>query len=165
MVTELEKRYKERQVIKQESRPTLIISLAMLLSVGFYALAAYFIKFDPVIEMEKLENITGAVNLIVIMVMIGILGIRRSIYYSPRLIREDFTLTQVLRKWRSIDTVLLAITELVPITGMIITFLGMPFKRTFHFFVAATLLMFILMPVGIKIRSKLSILRQTHPDL
>ncbi len=165
MVTELEKRYKERQVIKKETRTATIVALAMLFSVMLYALAAYFIKIEPVIEMEKLENITGAVNLIVIMVMIGVLAIRRTIYYSPRLIREDFSLTQVLQKWRKIDIVMLSVTEIIPIVGMIITFLGMPFKRTFHFFVASALLMFILMPMGVKVRSKLSILRQTHTDL
>jgi membrane-associated HD superfamily phosphohydrolase len=166
MVTETEKRFEERKLIKQETRTTIIISVALLISVGIYTLLAYFIKIEPpFLDKEPLEKIYGIINLIVIMIMVIILGVRRSIYYSPRFIKEDFTLTQVLQKWRIIDIILLAVTETIPLCGLVITFLGMPFNRTFHFFLASALLMLILMPVGLKIRGKLSILRKTHPEV
>ena len=99
------------------------------------------------------------------MLLIVLLGVRKSIYYSPKIIREDFTLTQVLQKWRTIDLIMLGTAEILPILGLIMTFLGMPFDWTFHFFVASALLMVILMPMGIKVRSKLSILRRHFPDI
>jgi hypothetical protein len=105
------------------------------------------------------------INLIVIVLMIMILGIRRTIYYSSRFIKEDFTLTDVLRKWRTIDIMLLATAEIIPLCGLVLTWLGMPFNRTFHFFVAGAALVIILMPVPIKVRSKLGILRKTHSNL
>jgi hypothetical protein len=166
MITGIEKIREERKLIKQETRITIIISLALLVSVGIYALLAYFIKIrPPLMDNELLEKVYGIVNLIVIMMMVIILGIRRSIYYSPRFIREDFTLTQVLQRWRIIDIILLAVAETIPICGMVISFLGMPFNRTFHFFLASALVMIIIMPGGLKVRSKLGILRKTHPDL
>ncbi|MCP5103211.1 MAG: hypothetical protein GY950_07530 [bacterium] len=165
MTTEIEKRYKERQVIKKETRTTKIISLALLASVGIYTLLAYFVKMKPMLDKEPLKNAYDMINLIVIVMMVVILGIRRSIYYSPRFVQDGATLEQVLKKWRGIDIVLLAVAETIPICGLVVTWLGMPFDKTFHFFVAGALLMIILMPVGIKMRSKLSILRKTHPDL
>lgn len=166
MVTEIEKKYEERKVIKRETRITLIISLALLVTVGIYTALAYFIKIGPIIDdMDNLKNVYDMINLIVIILMIVILAIRRSIYYSPRFIKEDFTLTQVLQKWRIIDIMLLAVAETIPLCGLAMTWLGMPFDRTFHFFVAGGALVIILMPVPIKIRSKLGILRKTHTNL
>lgn len=166
MVTEIEKRYEEQKLIKQETRITLFISIALLVTVGIYTALAYFIKMSPILnDTESLKKVYDMINLIVIVLMIIILAIRRSIYYSPRFIKEDFTLTQVLQKWRKIDIMLLAIAESIPICGLVITWLGMPFNRTFHFFVAGFILVIILMPVPIKIRSKLAILRKTHTNL
>lgn len=166
MTTEIEKRYEENKLIKQETRTTVLISLAILVSVGIYTALAYFVKIGPLLnDQDALKKAYDIINLVVIMLMIVILGVRRSVYYSPRFIKEDFTLPQVLAMWRAIDFILLAIAETIPICGMVITWMGMPFNRTFHFFIAGALLIIILMPVPIKVRSKLSILRQTHPDL
>ncbi|HLP46321.1 MAG TPA: hypothetical protein VK186_09110 [Candidatus Deferrimicrobium sp.] len=166
MVTEIEKRYEEQKLIKQETRVTLLISLALLVTVGIYTALAYFIKIGPIIDdTESLKNVYDMINLIVIVLMIIILGVRRSIYYSSRFIKEDLTLTEVLRKWRTIDIMLLAVAEMIPLCGLVITWLGMPINRTFHFFVAGFALVIILMPVPIKVRSKLSILRKTHTNL
>jgi len=166
MTTEIEKRYEENKLIKQETRITVLISLAILVSVGIYTALAYFVKIGPLLnDQESLKKAYDMINLVVIMLMIVILAVRRSIYYSPWFIKEDFTLPQVLAKWRIIDIMLLAIAETIPICGMVITWLGIPFNRTFHFFVAGALLVIILMPVPIKVRSKLGILRKTHTDL
>lgn len=165
MITEIEKRFEERKLIKQETRTTIIVSICLLISVGIYTALASLIRFKPLLEQEGLDKIFGAVNLIVIMLMIVILAVRRTIYFSPRFIKEDFTLVQILQKWRTIDIVLLAAAETIPICGLVMNFLGMPFKRTFHFFLASALLMFILMPIGLKVRSKISIIKQTHPDI
>lgn len=166
MTTEIEKRYEENKLIKQETRITVLISLAILVSVGIYTALAYFVKIGPLLDdQDTLKKVYDIINLVVIMLMIVILAVRRSVYYSPRFIKEDFTLPQVLAMWRAIDIILLAIAETIPICGMFITWSGMPFNKTFHFFVAGALLVIILMPVPIKVRSKLGILRQTHPEL
>ncbi|MCU0287735.1 MAG: hypothetical protein MUF15_15250 [Acidobacteria bacterium] len=166
MVTEIEKRYEEQKLIKEETRITILLSIALLVTVGIYTAMAYFIKIGPIIDdIEGLKNVSDMINLIVIVLMIMILGIRRTIYYSSRFIKEDFTLTDVLRKWRTIDIMLLATAEIIPLCGLVLTWLGMPFNRTFHFFVAGAALVIILMPVPIKVRSKLGILRKTHSNL
>src|SRR4030042_808693 len=67
-----------------------------------------------------------------------------------------------MAKWRRIDIFLLAIGETIPILGLCATWLGMPFERTGYIFLVSIILMFILMPVGIKIRGKLEILRRHH---
>lgn len=165
MTTEIEKRYEERKLIKKETQVTIMIGLSMLGTVFIYGLMAYFIKVEPMLDKEPLKNLYDMMNLIVIVLLVVILGVRRSIYYSPRFIREDFTLTQVLQKWRAIDIMLMAVAETIPLCGLVITFLGMPFDKTFHFFLGGALLMVILIPVGIKVRSKISILKKTHPDI
>jgi hypothetical protein len=138
----------------------MIIGVGMLFSVIMYGLVAYFLKVDFAIEKELLTNIYWVINFIVIIMMIIILAIRKTIYYSPRLIKEDFTLIQVLEKWRMIDIVLLAAAEIIPVFGLVVTFLGMPFNRTWHFFLASGFLMIMLMPMGIKVRGKLTILKE-----
>ncbi len=165
MTTEIEKRYEERKLIKKETRVTIMIGLALLGTVFIYSLLAYFIKVKPMMDKQSLKNFYDMMNLIVIVMMVVILGVRRSIYYSPRFIKDDFTLTQVLQKWRTIDILLMAAAETIPIAGLMVTFMGMPFDKTFHFFVGGALLMVILIPVGIKVRSKISILKKTHPDI
>lgn len=165
MATEIEKKYEEHKLIKQETRLTIIISLALLVSVGIYTALAAVIKFKPLVDETGLKNAYDIINLMVIVLIIIVLGVRRSVYYSPRFIPEGFTLIQVLQKWRGIDIVLLALAEIIPLCGLVITILGMPFQRTFHLFLGGALLMIILMPVPIKVRSKLSILRRTHTDL
>ena len=165
MTTEIEKRYEERKLIKKETGITVTIGLAMLGTVFIYGLLAYFIKVEPMLDKEPLKNLYDMMNLIVIVLLVVILGVRRSIYYSPRFIKEDFTLTQVLQKWRAIDIMLMAVAETIPLCGLVVTFLGMPFEKTFHFFVGGALLMVILIPMGIKVRSKISILKKTHPDI
>lgn len=165
MTTEIEKRYEERKVIKKETRVTIIIGLALLGTVFIYGLLAYFIKVKPMMDKQPLQNAYDMMNLIVIVLMVVILGVRRSIYYSPRFIKDDFTLTQVLRKWRAIDILLMSVAETIPICGLVVSLMGMPFDKTFHFFLGGALLMVILIPVGIKVRSKISILKKTHPDL
>lgn len=162
---EYERRFQERKLIKNETKLTIILSLAMLGSVTMLGLAAYFINPDPVMPYKELEEIWGIINIVVIMIMVMILAGRRTIYYSKRFIQEDYTLTQVLVKWRQLDIILLAIAETIPITGLVIDMMGMPFKQTFHFFVAGAILMILIMPVGIKVRSKLGILRQSFPDI
>lgn len=163
MVTQFEKELEERQIIKQETKITIIIGLVMLASVFVYGLIAYFVKIDITIKKKALENIYYFLNFVVVLLMLAILAIRKTIYYSPKFIKDDFTLRQILQKWRSIDIILLALAETIPLSGLVISLLGMPFRRTFHFFVVSALLMIILIPLGIKVRSKLNILNKHHP--
>ncbi|NIM14743.1 MAG: hypothetical protein GTO45_22365 [Candidatus Aminicenantes bacterium] len=163
-IAEYQQRIEERKTIKQESKTTVIISISLILSTAILGLISYLVKIKPVMGEKSLENIRGAASLVVVILMVGILAAKRSIYYSPKFIKEDFTLKQVLQKWRTIDIILLIIAETIPICGLVLAFQGMPFDKNFHFFLGAGILMFILMPMGIKVRSKLDILRQHFPD-
>jgi hypothetical protein len=163
-IEEYQKRIEERDIIKKEMRTTTIFGLSLISSCIILGLISFFVKAKPVIGTETLDTIWKGASLAVVLIMIGILGVRRTIYYSPKLIKEDFTLIQILRKWRTIDTILLTVSELFPICGLVLTFLGMSFDKNFHFFIGAGLLMIILIPMGIKVRSKLDILKQHFPD-
>ena len=94
-------------------------------------------------------------NIVSIMLIIAVLAVRKTIYFSPRLVREDFTLAALLQRWRVIDIVLLSFAEVIAIFGLVITLLGMPFARTFHFFVSGFLLTMINMPITFKVRDKI----------
>jgi hypothetical protein len=163
-MTEYEKRLEERRIIKKETKLTIMISVGLLITCIIYGLIAYFIKIKPTMTGAEQDKLYGMINLIIILIFIGIVAARRTLYYSPRIIQEDFNLTQVMKQWRKIDIVLLAIAETIPICGLVLAFLGMPFDKTFHFFLGSALLMVILMPVGIKVRSKLSILKEHFPE-
>jgi hypothetical protein len=163
-IPEYQKRIEEREIIKKEMRTTIIIGLSLILFTAVLGLISYVVKVRPVMDSEKLGNIWWGASLAVVLIIIAILGVRRTIYYSPKLIKDDFTLVQVLRKWRIIDTILLAVTAIFPVCGLVLTFLGMSFDKNFHFFVGAGLLMIILIPMEIKVRSKLELLRQHLPE-
>lgn len=164
-ITEYEKRIEERKIVKKETVTTIRVSLLLLFSTVLCGLAAYYLKAKPVMTIESQERLYGIVSLVVIILLIVILAMKRTIYYSPRFIKENFTLTQVLQKWRTIDMALLAAAESIPLCGLVMAFLGMPFEKTFHLFVGPAILMILLMPLDIKIRSKLSILRNHFPDI
>jgi len=154
MLAEFEKQKKQLELIRQESRLTLIISLSLLLSIVIYGLIAYLHKSGfrfskSVFDAYSILNITAIVLVIVV------LAVRKTVYFSPRLVNEDSSLVALLRRWRTIDIVLLAFGELIALFGLVITLLGMPFVRTFHFFVAAFLLTMILTPFTWKVRDKI----------
>jgi hypothetical protein len=154
MLAEFEKQKVERDLIDRESRLTMVISLSLLASIAVYALVAYL---QPS-RWHASKTVNGAwsvLNIVAIMLIIVILAVRRTIYFSPRLVRDDFTLTALLQRWRTIDIILLSLAELIAIFGLVITLLGIPFSRTFHFFVSAFLLTMILMPIAWKVRDKI----------
>jgi len=154
MLTEFEKQKEERALIRQESRITMIISLSLLASIAIYALVAYLYKGS--FRFSKgVYNAYSILNIVAIMLVIVVLAVRKTVYFSPRLVRDDFTLTALLRRWRNIDIVMLCFGEMLALFGLVITLLGMPFVRTFHFFVAAFLLTMILMPIPWKVRDKI----------
>lgn len=137
----------------------------MMLFTFTLALISYYGNFKQTMVTAELEELRNIVSVAVVVVMVAILALRRSVYYSPRLIRANFTLTQVLQKWRRIDIIMLSVSSLIPICGLVLAVLGLSFDMNFHFFLGSGILMVILMPVGIKVRSKLSILRQQFPDI
>jgi len=159
------KRAEEQDIIKQETRTSMIIGGAILLSTIMYGLIAYFIPFRQLIKSETLDILWGIASIFVVLMMIIILALRKTIYYSPKIIQPNFTIQQVLEKWRTIDIIFLAAAETIPVCGLILCFLGIPFDKNMHFFVGAALLIIILMPMGIKVRSKLSILREHFPEI
>jgi F0F1-type ATP synthase membrane subunit c/vacuolar-type H+-ATPase subunit K len=154
MLAEFEKQKIERELIRKESRLTMVISLSLLASIAVYALVAYLIPHGW--QTPRLvRDAWSILNIVAIMLIIGVLAVRKTIYFSPRLVRDDFTLGALLQRWRTIDIILLAIAELIGIFGLVVTLLGMPFARTFHFFVAAFLLTMINMPIAFKVRDKI----------
>jgi hypothetical protein len=154
MLAEFEKQKKERAIIRQELRITMIVSLLLLASIAIYALIAYLHKGGFRFSKGVFEAY-GILNIIAIVLVIVVLAVRKTIYFSPRLVKDDFTLIALLRRWQTIDIVLLSLGELIALFGLVITFLGMPFVRTFHFFVAGFLLTMILMPIPWKVRDKI----------
>lgn len=165
MITTYERELEERKIIKKETRTSMIVGIAAMIATAIYALLAKYITLDLGISAKLQEDLYGILVLVIILIMIGILAVRKTIYYSPRLIKDEFNLTQVLEKWRTIDIVLIAVAETIPLLGLIITWLGLPFDRTWFIFLTAGILMIILMPMSIKVRSKLSILRKQHPNI
>lgn len=160
MITHYERRLEERRIIQAETKGTIIISVALLISTLFMGIAAYIVKPNPGFSRDTLEELWMISNIVIVMLTVIVLAVRKTIYYSPKVIKENFTLTRILRKWKTLDLTLLAITGIIPILGLIISLFGMPFSRTYHYFVASALLMVILMPIGLKVRSKLTVLKQ-----
>jgi hypothetical protein len=154
MLAEFEKQKKEMALIRQESRNTMIVSLSLLASIVIFGLIAYLHKGS--FRFSKgVYNAYNILNITAIVLVIVVLAVRKTIYFSSRLINENFTLTALLQRWRIIDIILLSFGELIALSGLVITLLGMPFVRTFHFFVAAFLLTMILMPITWKVRDKI----------
>lgn len=165
MITTYEREAEERRIIKKETRVSMIIGIAAMVATVVYALMAKYIAIDLGLNQKLREDLYGILVLVIILIMIAILALRKTIYYSPKLIKDEFNLTQVLEKWRTIDIILIAVAEAIPLLGLIITWMGLPFERTWFIFLTAILLLFILMPMSIKVRSKLSILRKQHPNI
>jgi hydrogenase-4 membrane subunit HyfE len=165
MSIDFKKNQEEREQIKIETRTPRALATAMLLSTALLALMAFVIKIDFRIKHGLRENIYWALIFVIILILIVILSVRKTIYYSSRFIKDDDSLVQILKKWKKIDIFLLIIGEVIPILGLIITWLGMPFERTGFIFLVSAILMVILMPVGIKVRGKLDILRKHHDGI
>ncbi len=162
MLADFEKQQIEMEHIRRESRLTMIISLAMLASIVVYALVAYLVpaltQSPAAVTWAAGKGVREAwniLNIVAIMLIIAVLAVRKTIYFSPRLVRDDFTLDALLQRWRIIDIILLSLAELIAIFGLVITLLGMPFRQTFHFFVAGFLLALINLPVTFKVRDKI----------
>jgi hypothetical protein len=154
MLAEFEKQQLERETIRRESRPTMIISLSLLASIAAYTLVAY-LQRGGWQTGKSVRDAWNVLNIVSIVLIIVVLAVRKTIYFSPRLVREDFTLDALLRRWRAIDIILLSFAELIALFGLVITLLGMPFARTFHFFVSGFLLTMILMPITWKVKDKI----------
>jgi hypothetical protein len=156
MLAEFEKQKVERDTIRQESRLAMTISLSLLASILVYVLIA-FLHRGVWQTGKNVRDAWNVLNIVSIVLIIVVLAVRKTIYFSPRLVREDFTLSALLRRWRTIDIVLLSLAEVIALFGLVITLLGMPFSRTFHFFVSGFLLTMILMPITWKVKDKIRI--------
>lgn len=157
---DFEKRLKEKELIKQNTRTPRLIAYIMIVSIGVMALLAYTVRIDPDIPTSTLETLYGLAVFLIILILIAILSVRKTLYYSTRYIKENDTLEDILRKWARIDILLMSAGVTIPILGLLITWMGTPFNRTGFIFVVSAILMVILLPVGIKIRGKLEILRK-----
>lgn len=162
MLPDFKKDQEERSLIKTETRTARTIALYMLASIALLALAACLVKIDFHIKPELRENVYWALIFIIVLILIVILSVRKTIYYSPKFIKDGDSLVEILRKWKKIDIFLLSVGAIIPILGLLITWLGLSFERTGFIFLVSAILMVILMPVGIKVRGKLDILRKHH---
>ena len=156
---------KNNRLIKEETGKTIFISLAMVASVIIYAAIAIFLSKSAGFKIVKvkpstLQNIFNILNLLAILMVIVILAIRKTIYYSPKFIADDISLKSILMIWKKLDLILLAFGESISILGLIVTLLGVPFSRSFHFFATSVLVILIIMPVNWKVRDKLKILER-----
>lgn len=155
MLAEYEKQQIEREHIRRESRLTMALCQVLLATIVLYALAAAFLLPDRGMPGKAVRDAWEALNIAAIALVVIVLAVRKTIYFSPRLVRDDFTLQALLRRWRAIDIVFLALAEAVALFGLAIALAGMPFRQTFHFFVAGFLLALINMPVAFKVRDKI----------
>jgi len=164
-IAEYQQRIEERDLIKKEMKSANLYGLAVMILTILSGAVAYLLKIKQTLTTEKQDELYMAVSLVVVIVFVVILAVRKTIYYSPRLIKKEFTVTQVLQKWRVIDFILISIAGLIPLCGLVLTFAGMPFDRTFHLYLGPAILLLMLMPMTIKVRSKLSLLRKYFPDI
>jgi len=161
-----ESKFKENnRIIREETKKTILVSFAMVISVVIYALIPIlFLKNSTVklfgMKYATITNIYNAFNILAIMIVISILTVRKTIYYSPKFVKDSMSLKDILKTWKKLDIILLALGESVSILGLIMSFMGVPFNRTFHFFVTSVLIILIVMPVNWKVRDKLKILEK-----
>lgn len=158
MLEEYSRQEKITRVIKAENRPGLRFSLVMVgVLILLTLLVALLGRTAPSRVLEKLENLAAIMNVIAIAMLIVVLAVRRTIYFSPRLFRgqEIVPLVDLLRKWRRIDLVLNCLAALVALLGLVLAFFGFPLVRIFHFFVSSWLVMMILMPIPWKVQDKI----------
>jgi len=165
MNTDYKKQQEEREIIQRETKKPKVFALVMLISIFFLAMAAGLVKIDLRVEKNFRENLYWVLIFVIILILIVILSIRKTIYYSTKIIKDEFSLTQILKKWTTIDIVLITMAEIIPILGLIITWLGVPFERTWFIFLVSALLMIILMPIGLKVRSKLGVLKKYSENI
>jgi len=158
MLEEFARQKKINDVIKTENTLGLRFSLILAVAVIIAAMAvAFFIPPATERVLETRTSLAGVVNIIAIAMIIVILAVRRTIYFSPRLFPgvESIDLKTLLRKWRAIDLVLNSLAGLIGFLGLLLALSGFPFIRTFHFFVSSWLVMMILMPIPWKVRDKI----------
>lgn len=171
MIEAYAKDMEERRIIAETTRPGKKFALIMQMINLAMALAACCLKLDLGINKnliyseESLLNLSGLLMLAIVLIMIAILAARRTLYYSSRLVVDQDTLTTVLEKWNRIDKKLMISALFIPFLSMAVTLLGFPFQRTVYIFIGSAILFVILMPVGIKTRSKIEILRRYHDHI
>jgi len=190
---QFEKDYIEHQLIAKHTKKTKIIALISIIFIIILAFFSYTINSDNTKDKvtanlskisknriitkavenntdnyknnKNIENIFIVLNIIVIILLIIILAVRKTIYYSPRMIKDYENLESVLIKWQKIDIFLIITAFILPISGFVANIIGMEFNRTIHFFIASALLIIMLMPMGIKVRSKLKLLKEHFIDI
>jgi hypothetical protein len=151
---EFEKKIRHRDLVKKESSVTMLIGLAVQAAIVILGAVAYLVK--PVQRLTPMaENVYMVFCVIAVVVVIVVLAVRRTIYFSPRLIGDGVDLSALLAKWRTIDIVLLVCTEGVAIMGFVVRMMGLPFSRTLTFFVGSFVLGMILMPFTFKVMDKI----------
>jgi hypothetical protein len=168
MEFQFEKETKQRELIKKYTRVSKLLGMSCIFLIFFYFLITKYLinPANPIISnTDLLHNIWLIVNVAVIMIMIIILGSRRTLYYSKRVVNEKDSLAEILEKWQKIDVVLIVVAEIIPLMGVTLRILGVSFDRLFHFFVGTLFLFILLTPLGIKVRSRLTTLKKHNPNI
>ncbi len=137
-----------------------LIGLTLLL-----ALFSWLTEFKSTFTLQTQSDIFAGLNFMVILLLIVISTIKKKIYFSIRVVNEKDTLESVLSKWSAIDNRLLYVSTLIPVATTVAHILGTDFSQIWYIYAGGIALIFILMPMGIKVRSKLRVLRSYYPDI
>jgi len=168
MPYQFQKDLEQRKLIRENTRISITVGLAAIISVVIYSALAFFFTFAPsgvVKDPKTLDNIWMIVNIVVVLILVAILALRKTLYYSNRVIDPQDTLKEILVKWQKLDLILIASAEVIPLAGLVLRVMGLPFDQVYHFFAGAIILFLLLMPFGIKVRSKLQVLKTSHPEI
>jgi F0F1-type ATP synthase membrane subunit c/vacuolar-type H+-ATPase subunit K len=141
----------------------LIIGLSLIASVTIMGIISYmhFVTID--MSTMAVKKIYSILNMISVAIILLILVLRKKVYFSKRITDGDLNQEQIIGRWYTTDIILMALAEQISIFGLVLSFMGMPFRQLFHFFVTSGLLMLILFPNRFRTESRLQALKEDSP--
>jgi len=155
----------EGHLISRKTRGAIKTGRILLLLHTLLAVLTYFSPPLAPQDAQTVQNLYGGVNFMVILHLIIVFSLRKTIYLSRRTVPDGTGLPEVLERWNRLDTRFLSSTALIPLAASAAHCLGLGWAQLWHLFLTALLFTLMLMPMGIKVRSRLGMLRRLHPDL
>lgn len=155
----------EGLLIAQKMGGALRLGRILLLFHGIMAVLSWLLP--PLLPQDgaTVHNIYGGVNFMVIIHLIVVFSLRKTIYMSRRTVPDGTALHEVLERWNRLDQRFLFSTTLIPLSGFAAHMLGLAWPQLWHLFLTALFFTLMLIPMGIKVRSRLGMLRHLHPNL
>ncbi len=155
----------EGKEIYQGTKKSMLTGKIIIIFTSLMALLSYLIDVQPIKSLKSLQNIYWISNFLVVVTLIIIFSLKKSIYFSSKYIDEKDTLKTLLIKWSKFDIILMLIGLILPFAGFFCFLQGINFVGIWHFYLASILLTIMIMPMGIKVRSKLKIIRTYFPNI